>query len=199
MRIPRLHDAVRRAGRALVAVPALVAIAALAGCAALVTYDTLSVRDLLVDDGDGRLTPYAGVVEPLPQTAWYDSPLPLGRIPVGALPDAAAWLAPYDFDGDRTIDHGEMTQGWLVRAAELRNGRTYAPDALVAYAGVAAHLAAGTRPIPLAGLQLGTEDSQAVHAIIEGFDAGVSALSAVFEVAAEAVSGGGARDSGGGM
>ena len=199
MRYRRLHVATRRVGRAFAALPVFVAISALAGCAALVTYDTVSVRDLLVDDGGGRLTPYERVVEPLPPTAWYDPPLPLGRIAVAALPDAAAWLAAYDFDGNRTVDDGEMTQGWLVRAAELRNERAYPPDALVAYAGVAARLAAGTRPVPLAGLQLGTEDSQAVYAILEASDAGASALSAVFEVAAEADSGEGGGDSGGGM
>ena len=62
-----------------------------------------------------------------------------------------------------------------------------------------ARLAAGTRPVPLAGLQLGTEDSQAVYAILEASDAGASALSAVFEVAAEADSGEGGGVSGGGM
>ena len=139
------------------------------------------------------------MVEPLPQTAWYDPPLPLGRIAVAGLPDAAAWLAAYDFDGDRTVDDGEMTQGWLIRAAELRSERAYAPDALVTFTGVAARLAAGTRPVPLAGLQLATEDSQAVYAILDASDAGARALSAVFEVAAEADSGKGGGESGGGM
>lgn len=185
MSIRRHLVAMRRAGWALVAIPAL------AGCAALVTYDTVSVRDLLIDDVGERLTPYARVVEPLPPIAWYDPPLPLGRIAVAVLPDAAGWLAAYDFDGDRTVDDGEMTQGWLVRAAELQSGRAYAPDALVAYAGVAARLAEGTRPMALAGLQLGTEDSQLVYAIVEAFEEGASALSAMFEVATEPDSAGG--------
>ena len=72
-----------------------------------------------------------------------------------------------------------MTQGWLIRAAELRSERAYAPDALVTFTGVAARLAAGTRPVPLAGLQLGTEDSQAVYAILDASDAGARAVGRV--------------------
>ena len=43
----------------------------------------------------------------------------------------------------------------------------------------------------LAGLQLGTEDSQLVYTIVEAFEEGASAISAMFEVATEPDSAGG--------
>jgi hypothetical protein len=90
------------------------------------------LSDLFLDDG-GFLILYLDTIGPLPPTAWHDKGLPLGKLYTGALPGRLAWMKAYDFNMDEELVTEEMTQAWLIRAAELKSGRGFKPDALLTF------------------------------------------------------------------
>lgn len=97
----------------------------------------------------------------------------LARVWVGALGAESRWLAAFDFDRNDVLERTEMAQAWLVQAARLSTGRTYAQDGLRARTAAA---------VPLRGVALSKQDQRVVRAALEATDAGVALL-----VAAEGV------------
>lgn len=154
------------------------------------------LADLMLEEQDGTLTRYLDAIGGLRETHWYDKGLAIGRLWVSALDEKTRWLAAYDFDGDGILDKGEMTQGWLVKTAELTTGRTYGADALVIYGKTAAlQLAAATTR--LNGVSLATDEERAVRKALDETETGKDLTATVNEAfASSAGSSGG--DSGGG-
>jgi len=179
---------------------ALLAIALLAGCQTTQGYQRQSLADLLIDDGTGAV-PYLSIIGDLPETSWSDKGLPIGTMRVSQLKGEMAWMKAYDFDGDKQVHKGEMTQGWLVRIAQLKTGKDYAPDALKIYPQTASLLAAIPNPQSLQDITLGTDEEKAMRSVLgstgdTATQAAVKAMVTSINATFAAVGGGG--ESGGG-
>lgn len=114
------------------------------------------LSDLMIRDADGTKS-YAGVVAP-PQPQWWMKglPMPLRHHTLAWLPDEAAWMKDFDFDGDNWITTAEMTQAWLVYLARLKTAQDYAPDSIVAVTDAG--------PVALKGLTISIDAERSVRA-----------------------------------
>ena len=174
----------------------------LAGCQTTQGYQRQSLADLLIDDGTGAV-PYLSIIGDLPETSWSDKGLPIGKMRVSQLKGEMAWMKAYDFDGDKQVHKGEMTQGWLVRIAQLKTGKDYAPDSLKIYPQTASLLAAIPATQSLQGITLGTDEEKAMRSVLgstgdTATKAAVKAMVTSINATFAATGGGGDGGSGGG-
>ena len=138
--------------------------------------------------------------------SWTDKGLAIGRMWVGDFAKENKWLAAYDFDGDETLTREEMTQGWLIKTAELKTGRTYNPCDLVVIKKVAALELAVIPTVGLKGFRLDIDEERVVRKALEETQAGVELTEAMNKTFEKKGSGGdsgegstsGESDTGGG-
>jgi hypothetical protein len=74
------------------------------------------------------------------------------------------WLQAFNFDGDNFLDEGEITQGWLIKTAQLLTGKTYAPDSLRMMGKSAASEISQVAMVKLRGVELSQFDQRRIRA-----------------------------------
>ncbi len=142
------------------------------GCVAVENYPRLDVDALWLSGDSGAAQAWADVVAPLPEIGFGDPVLPSARLYLPTVIAPLRWLEAYDFNGNRTLDTGELTQAWIVTAASASTNMTFPANALATRATVDA----STQDQALRGVWLTDQASRTVRKVLSRTGAGRLAL-----------------------
>jgi hypothetical protein len=153
----------------------------------------LPLKNLFLDDGSGYLLLYLDVIGGLPAVGAKAPPLPLELMRFDELPDTSAWQAsgalgwmlPYDFNKDRLIDFREMTQAWLIKAAEIRTGKSLPSWALKVFPQTAAISGPMSKAQSLEGLRISEREELGIRALLDSTPIGRQVVASVSKAIAE--------------
>jgi hypothetical protein len=135
----------------------------------------IPLRNLFLDDGSGYLLLYLDVIGKLPAVGAKAPPLPLEFMHFDELPGtslwqasgALGWMVPYDFNNDQLIDFREMTQAWLIKAAELKTGKSLPSRALKMFPQTAAITGPMSKARSLDGIRISESEELAIRALLD--------------------------------
>ena len=147
----------------------------------------IPLRNLFLDDGSGYLLLYLDVIGGLPPVGAKAPPLPLEFMRFDELPDtsiwqasgALGWMVPYDFNKDRLIDFREMTQAWLIKAAEIKTGTSLPSWALKIFPQTAAITGPMAKAQSLEGLRISEREELAIRALLDSTPTGRQVVTSV--------------------
>ncbi len=153
----------------------------------------IPLNNLFLDDGSGFLLLYLDVIGGLPSVGAKAPPLPLELMRFDELRDTSAWQAsgalnwmvPYDFNKDRQIDFREMTQAWLIKAAEIRTGKSLPSWALKVFPQTAAITGPMSKAQSLEGLRISERDELGIRALLDSTRIGEQVVASVSKAIAE--------------
>jgi len=147
----------------------------LVGCQTLSSLPETPLSSLFIDDGNGPKS-YISVLGGVTPPEFGDKglPLPVFGIHVASVAKSAKWMLDYNFDGNNELSRAEMIQAWLVKTAEWKTGKTFAPNSLSAPAPTAGLQLAQTSLVSLQGININVDDEKSVRGVIDEIAGGAN-------------------------